>query len=173
MQRFTVFLSYTSREDEVKTVQPLVDAYCNDLLVWARTRGVEIFYDHFSLPPKQRSDTELKATLAAHIRASQFFTAFLSPSYVESRWCCFEWREAAFEVKPTHPIYWKVDVYQDPLNYDNPVEGRAVQADIKTRRLTDVTYVGTQKRGYDQAASECVNETKRRLRQRYSHLFPW
>ncbi len=37
---FHVFLSYTSRENEVAALQLLVDAYCRNLWNWANSRGV-------------------------------------------------------------------------------------------------------------------------------------
>src|SRR5689334_17476862 len=109
--KFNVFLSYTSREPEVKFIQPLVDRYCFELWQWARALGVYIFYDHFSLPQGQYISAELEEALSMHIKRSQLFTAFLSPSYFESNWCQFEWeRMVKNKVSIVHPIYWKPDI---------------------------------------------------------------
>lgn len=58
-KKICVFLSYTSREDELKLVQPLVDAYCQTLWQKARNEGVYVFYDHFSLERKWYPNDEL------------------------------------------------------------------------------------------------------------------
>jgi hypothetical protein len=50
MPKVHVFLSYTTREEEVAALQPVTDAYCDILLRWASSRGVNIFYDRSSIP---------------------------------------------------------------------------------------------------------------------------
>src|SRR6266851_3302448 len=51
-ERFHVFVSYTTREDEVQVVKPIVDRFLNDVLrpVIERTLGEPpAFYDGYSL----------------------------------------------------------------------------------------------------------------------------
>src|SRR5947207_308333 len=86
-----VFLSYTSRESEVQLVQPLIDQYCLGLWEWADSNGIHVFYDHFSLPRKPFHDSQLAGELADAIKKSDLMTAFLSPGYINSEWCQFDW----------------------------------------------------------------------------------
>src|SRR5262245_26137421 len=90
-----VFLSYTSREEEVRAIQPLVDRYCRGLWEWGQDRGVDVFYDHFSMEQRRYTDDELSRILGGAVSRARLVTAFLSPSYLESRWCCCEWEHAA------------------------------------------------------------------------------
>jgi len=119
-----VFLSYTSRESEVQLVQPLIDQYCLGLWEWADRNGIHVFYDHFSLPRKPFHDGELAAELAGAIDKSDLMTAFLSPEYICSEWCQFEWTTQYARVcaarmlhehrRPqTHAIYWKPDIWSE------------------------------------------------------------
>jgi TIR domain len=136
-----VFLSYTSREEEVRAVQPLVDLYCRELWQRARSNGLDVFYDHFSLEQRWYSDEELEALLDYHIAKASMFVGFISPAYVESRWCCHEWRNGpmgpggliGLRRLPTQSIYWKPD-YHEPTPYAHDI----VQ-DLDSRDHTDVT----------------------------------
>lgn len=119
-QRVYVFLSYTSREDEVRELQPFVDVYCRELWQRARSNGLEVFYDHFSLERKWYSDQELETILTYHVERANLFVGFISPYYVESRWSCYEWRKGpmkqwhAFQQprQQTQSIYWKRDYHE-------------------------------------------------------------
>lgn len=136
-----VFLSYTSREDEVREIQPFVDAYCRALWEWAKRNGIFIFYDHFSLDQSRYyPNDELNEILFAQIRASDVFIGFISPNYVGSSWCCQEWTYGPMNTDsraPKNPlitqcIYWKPD-------YTNArPKNSQVVADIPSHPLVQV-----------------------------------
>jgi hypothetical protein len=107
-----VFLSYTRREEEVQRLQPVTDAYCDLLQKWARTHRVHIFYDRSSIPQDvQYSDKQLEALLRPAVLRSHLLVSFLSPQYIESGWCRYEyktkWTDAPGQI---HNIYWKPEI---------------------------------------------------------------
>lgn len=104
-----VFLSYTRREEEVAALQPVTDAYCDVLFRWGRTRGVDIFYDRSSIPQdRSYSDLELRKILGDGVRRSHVLVSFLSPEYIGSPWCRFEFEtKAATRPREIHKVYWK------------------------------------------------------------------
>ena len=113
--RWIVFVSYTTREPEVRVLKPLVYAYLDelrlsipDLEVWS-----PIYYDALYLTG-QLSEDQLREELNDGIEKSSFMAAFISPGYVGSRWCSFEWlRMAKRETPACHrilPMYWKRDI---------------------------------------------------------------
>jgi hypothetical protein len=80
------FISYTTREEEVKKIKPFVDAYTGAL----RSQGV-VFYDGWNLREAHYEDEELRRLLRDGIEQSAFSVCFLSPGYYESEWCKYEW----------------------------------------------------------------------------------
>ena len=107
-----VFLSYTRREEEVRQFQAVTDVYCRLLLDWARTHGVDVFYDRSSIPQDVKySDSDLEAMIRPAVCRSHLFVSFLSPEYVDSRWCRFEyttkWEDAPRQI---HKVYWKPEI---------------------------------------------------------------
>lgn len=112
MDKLRVFLSYTNREEEIQKIKPLIDAYCRNLLKWAQLNEIEIFYDDFTMRKRQYSDEELEKILGKAVDKSQLMTAFLSPEYVTSEWCQFEYvraRKNRHKNRETvlHAILWK------------------------------------------------------------------
>jgi len=107
-----VFLSYTRREEEVRRLQPVTDAYCDLLLKWARTHEVDIFYDRSSLPQDvEYSDEQLQAILRSAVLRSHLLVSFLSPEYIGSRWCRFEYRTKwSDSPRQIHNVYWKPEI---------------------------------------------------------------
>ncbi len=124
-----IFLSYTRREKEVAELQPVADFYCQILAEWAYERGVDIFYDRVSISQSRRYSTkELKRILRSNIRDSHLFISFLSPRYIESGWCRFEYMTKVysevdrreyiirmfdfehFTGRQIHRIYWKPEI---------------------------------------------------------------
>lgn len=164
MKRFNAFVSYTTREDENRLVQPLVDRYCRELWQWASVRGVEIFYDQFSLPKVTYSDEQLMAVLGEALARTQFFVGFISPCYVESRWCCFEWRFGPMReifarslALPTQAINWKPD-YQCAPPFD-----AGVPRDLERRQLTDVRFAYEDPLRLQEAVSSSLADARRIL----------
>jgi hypothetical protein len=163
MAKFRVFLSYTSREEEVKQLKPLIDIYCRDLWEWAQSNGIEIFYDDFTMKKRLYSDLELEGILGDAVHRSHLMTAFLSLSYAESKWCRFEYLETRKSKKPiVHGILWKffrldISPFSPEAEYLMP-EGE-----------TDVTYLyeNPTPEKFKQAARECVEESIKLIRRYY------
>jgi hypothetical protein len=109
------FVSYTTREDEVQEVKPWIDALGNRLVKLGITFH-PIYYDGWYLERVRRSPTELGAILAHAIGNCAFTISFLSPGYVKSPWCRYEWQATRAlhtrrsEPAPEYsifPIVWK------------------------------------------------------------------
>lgn len=163
MTEFHVFLSYTSREEEVKQIKPLIEIYCRDLWEWAQSNGIEIFYDDFTMKKRHYSDLELEKILGDAVNRSHLMTAFLSPAYVESKWCRFEYlKTRMFKKPPVHGIFWKL-FRLDILPFSSLAE------DLQPEEGTDVRYLHANPtpEGFKQAASECVGDSINLIRRYY------
>ena len=133
------FISYTTREDEIREVLPLVDAYCSAL----RARGVTpyVFFDRLCMDRGPKSHHALCRQLERAIRLSGFTVSFISPSYLDSEWCRFEVSETLREHRQRRrfpdcefailPILWK---RCDPDH----------RRGLMSRRLVDVSGAGWQ-----------------------------
>jgi hypothetical protein len=96
----------------VAALQPATDAYCDILLNWGRTRGVDIFYDRSSIPQDNTySDDQLRAILGYNVGRSHVLVSFLSPEYIGSSWCRFEYEtKAHLAPREIHKVYWKPEI---------------------------------------------------------------
>lgn len=99
-ERYHVFVSYTTREDEVRVVKPMVDQFLAVLRpLIARTLGEHpVFYDGYTLyhPAGTRlMELELEQAIRFAIDESEILVAFVSPEYPGSRWCALEWNTMA------------------------------------------------------------------------------
>lgn len=163
MTEFHVFLSYSSREEEVKQIKPLIDIYCRDLWEWAQSNGIEIFYDEFTMEKRRYSALELERILRDAVNRSHLMTAFLSPRYVESEWCRFEYLETRKTRKPIlHAILWKW--------FRLPIEPFSPEAEyLRAEGQTDVTYLRENPtlEEFKQAARECVGNSIQLIRRYY------
>ncbi|HSK74545.1 MAG TPA: toll/interleukin-1 receptor domain-containing protein [Pyrinomonadaceae bacterium] len=163
MTEFHVFLSYTSREEEVKRIKPLIEVYCRDLWEWAQSKGVEIFYDDFTMEKRLYSASELEKILGDAVHKSHLMTAFLSPEYAGSEWCRFEYLETRKSRKPVvHAILWKM-FRLDILPYSPEAQY------LMPEEETDVMYlqVNPTPTKLKQAARECVEDSIRLIRRYY------
>jgi hypothetical protein len=82
------FLSYTTREEEVREVQPRVD----ELIERFTNYGYQvapIFYDHYIFG--SRTPSNLRAALSRANHESAFMVILVSPGNFTSLWCIFEW----------------------------------------------------------------------------------
>lgn len=83
------FISYTNREDELRELRPLLDELGRAFQA-LRIVHAPFFWDRFEL--SDSFDTsELAAALLRAIDGSACMIAFVSPRYVSSPWCVFEW----------------------------------------------------------------------------------
>jgi hypothetical protein len=112
-ERFHVFVSYTTREEEVQVMKPIVDSFLNDILGPALRAALgepPAFYDGYWLRDQfNRSAWELEMTLQFAIEESEVLVAFISPEYIDSPWCKFELSKMAS--KAYRPWF---DLIRDP-----------------------------------------------------------
>jgi hypothetical protein len=126
-ERFHLFLSYTTRDEEVRELKPLVDHFLNSVLrpVLEKTLGEpQIFYDGYTfhqwrqkqVPSPVRDlrygrkarrdpDEALRLALKFGINESELLLAFVSDHYLVSEWCAFECKTMrAKQPRPWHDI---------------------------------------------------------------------
>src|SRR5258708_10150335 len=114
-ERFHAFMSYTTREEEVREIKPVVDRFLNDYLrpsIQAALGEPPIFYDGWYLrnaPNAIRNEYSLQRALRFAIEESEMLLAFVSPLYVQSPWCMFEVETMARKApRPWYDICRKV-----------------------------------------------------------------
>ena|SRR5215469_6752960 len=106
-----IFLSYTTREEEVRQVRPFV----KEIVARLRARGYGecidplVWWDADRIGPL---NIDLRTVLAEAIARCRHLLAFVSPSYWQSCWCRFEWEQAfQHHVRDPRrrlvPILWK------------------------------------------------------------------
>jgi hypothetical protein len=138
--RYHCFISYTTREREVQRIKPIIDRYCDTL----KSRGVRVcpaYYDGWYLERHRYDPDELARLLRDAIANSAFTVSFLSPSYLWSHWCRFEWattqdvhsrRPSPAPAKSILPLCWKrlafYDFFHPPSLYYNVMRRPLVRA---------------------------------------------
>lgn len=146
---FYSFMSYSTRDDEVKAVKPFIDAYVNALR--DHVPYIPIFYDHFYIPD---GHPNLHEYLSRCIFESDFTTAFLSPGYASSAWCALEWghsealsRSEVCSEKPLRhailPIRWKGTNDRDLFMSVPPIDVSGELSNGDFRSAVDIAVEGT------------------------------
>lgn len=113
-----MFVSYTTREQEVALVKPMVDRFLNGFLRRRIERDLGEppgFYDGYSLyrPGAGLSDAELRSAIRFAVEESEVLVAFVSPEYPGSYWCRFECEAmAAKEPRPWFDVCRRAPVPQ-------------------------------------------------------------
>jgi len=112
---FHAFISYTTREEEVREIKPFVDSVV-DQLISSGVTVCPVYYDRVELERRKYEDGELADRLKDGISRSAFTLAFVSPGYITSNWCQFEWwttikvhgrRDEPALAHSVCPIVWK------------------------------------------------------------------
>ena len=93
-----MFVSYTTRETEVRAIRPVVDEFLNSILrplIKASLGEPPVFYDGYSLynpigAAVRRPNHELRRAIRFAVEESEVLLAFVSPSYPTSPWCVLE-----------------------------------------------------------------------------------
>lgn len=162
MRKFNVFLSYTSREEEVKQIKPLINAYRTDLLEWGKSKNIDIFYDDFTMEKRQYSDSELERILGEVVRKSHLMTSFVSRSYIESRWCQFEYLETRRNKKIVHGVFWKF--IKPGILSLLPIPGN-----FRPEGETDITFLreNPTPTEFERAAKMCVEDSIKLIHRYY------
>src|SRR4051812_6799320 len=89
MIRYHCFISYTNRESELRDLKPLLDGI-GDAFRSLDVRVAPFFWDRFNID-RQCGTSELATKLFNAIHESVCMIALVSPLYVSSPWCIFEW----------------------------------------------------------------------------------
>ena len=95
-RRYSVFVSYSRRDDAVGWVEQLVEALRREARE-VLDDGFEVFFDRHDL----RTREEWRTQLAWAVREAEVLMACVSTPYFESDFCLWEFQE--YEVKPTGP----------------------------------------------------------------------
>ena len=95
-RRYSVFVSYSRRDDAVGWVEQLVEALRREARE-VLDDGFEVFFDRHDL----RTREEWRTQLAWAVRESEVLMACVSTPYFESDFCLWEFQE--YEVKPMGP----------------------------------------------------------------------
>jgi hypothetical protein len=137
MEETRVFISYTSREEEVVELRP----FMTDLLEFLDDRGHRrelqrwVWLDMHRLT-WQPDRHDLHAILVQGIRKSQSILSCISPSYWWSEWCQFEYGVAAGLELPVFYLTWKDGNY-DIKPLPNPHEKFDACRLVKLRNAAD------------------------------------
>jgi hypothetical protein len=86
------FVSYTTREEEVEEVLFIIDEFVRILKRFG-LRAARVFFDRFSIGRLDGTSENLAKCLREAIHKSVCMIAFVSPGYIESDWCMFEWMD--------------------------------------------------------------------------------
>ena len=112
-----VFLSYTTREHEVQLAKSIIDPFLR-ALPEATFQAAGIWYDAVMIrPDKERSSRELREELMLGISQTDLTLALISPGYMRSDWCKFEWNQSNRRrlyndpSQPIIPLCWKRTEY--------------------------------------------------------------
>jgi hypothetical protein len=115
-ERYHVFISYTTREEEVHEVKPLVDLFLDRLrpAIERYIKEPPAFYDGYflyELRNRRIPDRDLEKILIYAVEESEILLAFVSPEYIASPWCEREYTVMAtkrprpwFDNMRHHPI---------------------------------------------------------------------
>jgi len=152
--KYHCFISYTTREAEVRAIKPFVDRFVDEL----DTRGLIVapfFYDHLCLDNRDYPSSELCHALATGVAESVCMISFVSSGYLSSPWCLYEWgtmdgiqmlRGPRFSA--VLPIVWK------PLN-------KSERDFVNSRRHLDIEDAYPQHLDHPGEMARCVHETVR------------
>ena len=127
-ERFHVFVSHTTHEEEVRIIKPIVDRFLNNILrpiIEQKLGEPPVFYDGYSLYNPSRSwmlNEDLEMAIRFAIEESEVLMAFVSPEYHASRWCRLEYETMSRkELRPWFDLCRKAPI---PELRDRRLAGR-------------------------------------------------
>jgi hypothetical protein len=104
--KYTIFISYTTREEPAKRIADLVRTFRDDLRIYLARLGAEdfVFFDAYTWEGGLPNETalasrwvsvsyrgDLEGELMYAMDCSMCMFAFISHAYFNSQWCRFEW----------------------------------------------------------------------------------
>lgn len=146
--KYHVFLSYTSRPDEVAILLPLIARFREDLRASLQSFDIKdvLFLDAYISGVRQAAPGAELPALQREVSASLCMVCFLSPGHTQSEWCELEWKAmhadaAAYRCRhcETHilPVRWKEA--GDPAPLDRYTERCDISACVN-----DTAYFDTE-----------------------------
>jgi hypothetical protein len=110
--RYHFFVSYTTREDEVRAILPYLDEFVKELERYGFTTKPLLWLDRIEIGQlKNVTDEHVRRTLANAINECTALIAFVSPGYAASDFCRFEWSHIGVTSPYDHcfsaPLIWK------------------------------------------------------------------
>jgi hypothetical protein len=87
--KYHCFLSYTGRDREVRELAPLLDAVVGAF----RSLGIvqaPVFWDRFEMG-READAASVARAISEGAKQSVCMIAFVTPSYLTSKWCLYEW----------------------------------------------------------------------------------
>jgi TIR domain len=85
------FVSYTTREDEVKALLPRLEEFVQQLRNYGYDGRLPVWWDRVNLGKFRGSDEQLRDALVHGLNECISVIAFVSPGYIASEYCKFEW----------------------------------------------------------------------------------
>ncbi len=114
--RYHFFVSYTTREQEVRTIKPHVEHFIKEL----HKRGFKshpFWLDLAEIGNFDGSNEELREELARAIDRCISLIAFVSPGYIKSEFCRFEFRHIGYTSPPHPDLFFRAElVWKTPFD---------------------------------------------------------
>jgi TIR domain-containing protein len=104
-----VFISYPWRDEEMLEIQHFASKIINRIenrYLGKLRKFIWLDADRLGYP-EVFPFSELESRLAEGVRSARHILCFVSPHYLESSWCRFEWGVALGTGVPICPIVWK------------------------------------------------------------------
>jgi hypothetical protein len=116
------FVSYTTREDEVRAILPTIDAFVGELEQHGFTAKPPFWLDRIEIGQMGNvPDATLRDILANGIDQCIALIAFVSPGYVNSEFCRFEWSHFGNSSRTDRfaaPLIWKWPKHDDGETFE-------------------------------------------------------
>lgn len=100
-----IFISYTWSKDLQKQVEKFSEKLKKSLVDRNKKRQISIFYDKLNITEGSEEE-EFRPILQSHLNSSKIMLVLLSPAWLESKWC--NWEFATFNIsnRPIIAILW-------------------------------------------------------------------
>lgn len=137
---FHFFVSYTTREDEVKALLPTLEHFARELKARGFEGHIPFWFDRIAIGKFEGSDDELRCTLAHGINHCTAMIGFISPGYIESHLCKFEWAHMARSTPPMAPLSFQLPIIWKSLDHKD----HWLIYPNRTRDRSPISFVGVE-----------------------------